>query len=74
MRIFRKFGLWLGMVALAAAVTRIYGLDWGLPNVYEEGTPVRMAWRRGAPFCVRMGVLASREKVVRHSVGRPNRQ
>ncbi|MCK5613107.1 hypothetical protein KAR91_65140, partial [Candidatus Pacearchaeota archaeon] len=27
-----------------ATVLRIYGIDWGLPQVYEEATPLYKAW------------------------------
>jgi 4-amino-4-deoxy-L-arabinose transferase-like glycosyltransferase len=31
-------------IALGALALRAYGLDWGLPQVYEEATPLRKAW------------------------------
>lgn len=37
--IFIAFGL-----MLVAAVLRIYGIGWGLPQVYEEATPLYKAW------------------------------
>jgi 4-amino-4-deoxy-L-arabinose transferase-like glycosyltransferase len=33
----------LGLVLIAAAL-RVYGIDWGLPQVYEEATPLYKAW------------------------------
>jgi len=32
-----------GLLLLAAAL-RFYGIGWGLPDVYEEATPLRRAW------------------------------
>jgi 4-amino-4-deoxy-L-arabinose transferase-like glycosyltransferase len=31
-------------IVLVALALRAYGLDWGLPQVYEEATPLRKAW------------------------------
>jgi 4-amino-4-deoxy-L-arabinose transferase-like glycosyltransferase len=31
-------------IVLLAALSRIYGVSWGLPDVYEEATPLRTAW------------------------------
>jgi 4-amino-4-deoxy-L-arabinose transferase-like glycosyltransferase len=31
------------VVSVAAAV-RLYGIDWGLPHLFEEATPLRRAW------------------------------
>ena len=31
-------------IVVGAALLRFYGIDWGLPQVYEEATPVRKAW------------------------------
>jgi 4-amino-4-deoxy-L-arabinose transferase-like glycosyltransferase len=33
----------IGLVLLAASL-RVYGLFWGLPQVYEEATPLKKAW------------------------------
>ena len=34
------------LATLAAAfLLRLYGISWGLPDVYEEATPLREAWR-----------------------------
>jgi 4-amino-4-deoxy-L-arabinose transferase-like glycosyltransferase len=32
-----------GIIAIAAAL-RLYGLSWGLPDVYEEAIPLKQAW------------------------------
>lgn len=32
-------------LVVLAAILRIYGLDWGLPQIYEEATPLNRAWR-----------------------------
>lgn len=34
----------LPAILLLALAVRLYGLNWGLPNVYEEATPLRQAW------------------------------
>jgi 4-amino-4-deoxy-L-arabinose transferase-like glycosyltransferase len=34
----------LGIIALAAAL-RLYGVSWGLPDVFEEAIPLREAWK-----------------------------
>lgn len=39
-----SFLLPAGLVILAATL-RVYGLDWGLPQIYEEATPLNRAWR-----------------------------
>jgi 4-amino-4-deoxy-L-arabinose transferase-like glycosyltransferase len=31
-------------IVLAAAALRIYGIDWSLPDVFEEATPLKKAW------------------------------
>lgn len=37
------FAIALGILVLAAAL-RLYGLSWGLPDVFEEATPLSKAW------------------------------
>ncbi len=32
------------LIVLLAAVVRIHGVRWGLPDVFEEATPLRRAW------------------------------
>jgi 4-amino-4-deoxy-L-arabinose transferase-like glycosyltransferase len=32
------------LIVLVAALLRLYNLDWGLPEVFEEATPWRQAW------------------------------
>jgi len=32
------------ILIIAAAILRIYGIGWGLPQVYEEATPLFKAW------------------------------
>ena len=41
----KRQGLWIGagLVALALGM-RLYGIDWGLPQVYEEAYPFKKAW------------------------------
>lgn len=34
-------------VASVALAIRLLGLGWGLPEIYEEATPLRMAWQMG---------------------------
>jgi len=42
-RLWKNVGIGGGLLLLAAAL-RFYGIDWGLPDVYEEATPLRRAW------------------------------
>ncbi|NNF08380.1 MAG: phospholipid carrier-dependent glycosyltransferase [Candidatus Eisenbacteria bacterium] len=35
---------WVLAVVVLAAALRFFGLDWGLPQVYEEATPLKKAW------------------------------
>jgi 4-amino-4-deoxy-L-arabinose transferase-like glycosyltransferase len=35
----------LRAILLAALVVRLWQIDWGLPNLYEEATPFTIAWR-----------------------------
>jgi 4-amino-4-deoxy-L-arabinose transferase-like glycosyltransferase len=35
-------GLWV-VIVISLAV-RLYGLNWGLPHVYEEAQPIKLAW------------------------------
>ncbi|UCF05019.1 MAG: glycosyltransferase family 39 protein [bacterium] len=40
------------LLVAVAAVLRMYGIDWGLPHVYEEAIPLskaRMMWKWGSP-------------------------
>ena len=32
-------------IVAAAAALRIYGIDWGLPEIYEEAVPLTKAWK-----------------------------
>ncbi|OGU02630.1 MAG: hypothetical protein A2W29_00750 [Gemmatimonadetes bacterium RBG_16_66_8] len=34
----------IGAIATAALVVRVYGIDWGLPLVNEEASPLKTAW------------------------------
>jgi hypothetical protein len=31
-------------IVVAAAAIRLYGIDWGLPHLFEEATPLKQAW------------------------------
>ena len=35
---------WILAAMAVALVLRLFGLSWGLPEIYEEATPLRMAW------------------------------
>jgi hypothetical protein len=42
----RNTTLYILLVTLALALLlRIYGISWGLPDVFEEATPLREAWK-----------------------------
>jgi len=44
--IHKRASFWLpAALVVLASITRVYGLDWGLPQIYEEATPLNKAWK-----------------------------
>jgi hypothetical protein len=40
----RRDLIWVTGITLTALALRLHGIGWGLPEVYEEATPFRVAW------------------------------